>query len=346
MSLLENAIYRLVNGKKTITGPMFLKDFEKENEQLKDLLELSNKVTSAKKDIIDRDIAFLKHGLKGEENVYYELKNSFLPIVCLHDIRLEYENYSAQFDFIIISNKFIYILETKKLNGDIDITSDGDFIRTIKDNYGKVIKKEGMYSPISQNERHVNILKEILIKECLVKTLPIKSAVIIANPKTIINKYRAPKYIQNNIFKYDQVRNLLDQELNDKNNEKNLLEKYIYELADFLLEHNKPIKIDYTAKYSLTEEDFKNTTNIAKETHNESISNCDYDSILYEKLRKYRLEISKAENIKPYMVFNNKELDDLLLTKPTSKEELLKVKGFGEKKVEKYGTSILSIINS
>ncbi|KAJ52560.1 hypothetical protein BD780_000803 [Clostridium tetanomorphum] len=218
MPFLENAIYRLVNGKRTLTSPIFLKSFQKENDQLKDLLELSSKVTSNKKNIIDRDIAFLRQGLKGEENVYYELKNSFLPIVCLHYIRLEYDNYSAQFDFIIISSKFIYILETKKLNGDIEITGDGDFIRIIKNSRGR-----------------------------LIKTLPIKSAVIIANPKTIINKYRAPKYIQNNIFKYDQIRNLLDKELNNKNNEKNILEKYIYELADFLVEHNRPIKIDYTA---------------------------------------------------------------------------------------------------
>ena len=83
----------------------------------------------------------------GEQNVYYELKNSFIPMLCFHDIRLEYNDYVAQFDFIVITTKFIYVLETKKLSGDIEVNSDGDFIRIFKNNNGKVIKKEGMYSP-------------------------------------------------------------------------------------------------------------------------------------------------------------------------------------------------------
>lgn len=125
------------------------------------LIGLSCKITSNKKNYIDRDISLLKQGLAGEQNVYYELKNSFLPILCLHDIRLEYEDHTAQLDFVVISHKSIYILETKKLNGDIEINSDDDFIRIIKNNFGKVVKKEGMYSPTSQNQRHVNILRVI-----------------------------------------------------------------------------------------------------------------------------------------------------------------------------------------
>ena len=141
-------------------------------------------------------------------------------MICLHDIRIEYNDYVAQFDFIIIHYKFIMVLEAKKLNGDIEITSGGDFIRSLKINSGKVFKKEGMYSPISQNERHVNILREILVKEGIIKTLPIKSAVVLANPKTIVNKNKAPRSIQNNIYKYDQITNLLKKELKDDKNTK------------------------------------------------------------------------------------------------------------------------------
>ncbi|KZL88627.1 hypothetical protein [Clostridium magnum] len=78
MAFLENAL-NLIFSKSTITSPIFIKDFQKENEQLRDLIELSCKVTSNKKKYIDRDITLLKQGLAGEQNVYYELKNSFLP---------------------------------------------------------------------------------------------------------------------------------------------------------------------------------------------------------------------------------------------------------------------------
>jgi len=46
--------------------------------------------------LIDRDIVLLKYGLDGENNVSYELKNSFIPMLCLHDIRLQ-ANINFQF---------------------------------------------------------------------------------------------------------------------------------------------------------------------------------------------------------------------------------------------------------
>ncbi|WP_338472824.1 NERD domain-containing protein [Niallia sp. XMNu-256] len=335
MSLLDKAVYRLMNGKKAITRPIFIKDFERENQQLMDLIELSDRVKSNKKKLIDKDIALLKYGMDGEQNVYYELKNSFIPMLCLHDIRLEYNGYAAQFDFIVITSKYIYVIETKKLSGDVEINSDGDFIRILKNGYGKIIKKEGMYSPISQNKRHVNILKEILINEGVIRTLPIESAVVIANAKTIVKKDKAPKEISNVIYKYDQIVNLLNRELNDKNNEKNMLEKYMYQIANFLMDHHKPITYDYMAKYSLTEGDFQ------KEDPVMNLPPSD----LYNDLKEYRLRKSKEENKKAFMVFTNEMLDTLTKMKPKSKDELRKIKGFGDKKVEQYGDEIISIIN-
>lgn len=351
MSFLEKAVYSVINGKRTITSPIFVKDFERNNQQLLDLIELSKKVTSSKKEFIDRDIAFLKRGIEGEQNVYFELKNSFIPMLCLHDIRLEYQDYVAQLDFIIITNKFIYVLETKKLNGDIEITPDGDFIRTIKNNEGKFIKKEGMYSPISQNQRHVNILKEMLTNNGLIKTMPVKSAVVIANPKTIINKYKAPKSVQYNLYKYDQIANLLKREINNPKNEKNLLEKHLYAIADFLVENNRPITFDYVSKYGLTEEDYRVSVqkseekDFVKATKQEnSIKHVEVSDIC-ELLKKFRLETSKQEGIKPYFIFNNAEMEEIMKINPRTKTELLQVKGFGQKKVEKYGEAILEILN-
>jgi superfamily II DNA helicase RecQ len=66
---------------------------------------------------------------------------------------------------------------------------------------------------------------------------------------------------------------------------------------------------------------------------------------VYNVLKDYRLRTSRAEGIKPYMIFNNDEMEKLIAANPKSKNELLKVKGFGEKKVEKYGEEILRIIN-
>lgn len=343
MSFIEKLIW----GERIIKSPIFLKDFTMDNKQLHDLEQLSVRLRpSEKKDLINRDIAFLKKGIEGEKNVYYEIKNSFLPLLCLHDIRLKYENYVAQFDYILISNKFICVLETKMLNGNIIINSDGDFIRVFIDVKGKEIKREGMYSPISQNERHVNILKEILLKEKLVKTMPFISLVIVANPKTIIDKRNCPKDIEKFIYRYDQIIPILTKHQNDKENEKNVLEKYLYDIANFLITNNTPIEIDYYSKYRLKEEDFINTntealTNTSTKQQVLIIKNTNEENILCAKLKEYRLLTSKNENIAAYMIFNNEEMERLIRVQPKSEEELLQVKGFG-----KYGKDILKLINS
>lgn len=65
---------------------------------------------------------------------------------------------------------------------------------------------------------------------------------------------------------------------------------------------------------------------------------------IFRELRTYRWEISQLENVKPYFIYNDNQLKDLISKMPKTREELLKVSGFGEIKVEKYGADILEII--
>ncbi|MBM7096234.1 NERD domain-containing protein [Bacillus sp. H-16] len=334
MSIIDSMLYRVMNGKRTITKPIFMKEFTKENNQLTTLTSLASS-PDHHSEWLNRDIAFLKQGIEGEANVYYELKNSFLPMVCLHDIRLEHADYIAQFDFIVITRKEIIVLETKKLTGDITITPDGDFIRLFKNKYGKVYKKEGIYSPVSQNERHVAILKEVLMSKKLIGNMPVKSAVIMANAKTILDKSKAPKHVSNQIYKYDQVKNLIKKELDNPSNNRDTLEKYLYEIGEFLLAHNKPLEMNAASKYAIREVAATETP-VVKTSH----------LSLEANLKEYRLKTARKEGIKAYMVFSNSEMKALIEKPPATKDELLEVKGFGQKKVEKYGEGILAVISN
>lgn len=234
-----------------------------------------------------------------------------------------------------------------------------------------------MYNPISLNERHTNILKELLQKEKSLANIPVKSVVVISNPKTIINKSKCPQNIKDNLFKYDQIGSLIKRILEDEKSSKEVPEKSMYEAANYLIENNKEEIVDYMAKYSLKQEDFideslrgnsKFAINSkdnevpeanAKIEHKQdeiiqsndntnancSPSSCDNTEV-FELLRQYRLKTSREEGFKPYMVFNNEELNSLIENKPKNKDELLKIKGFGPKKVEKYGEAIITILNN
>lgn len=177
-------------------------------------------------------------------------------MLCLHDVRIEDGEKSAQLDFVLITHKFIMILETKKLNGDIYINEAGEFVRCFKNNFGKVVKKEGIYSPIAQNDRHVRILREFLVKNNLIKKIPVISGVVIANPKSIINRSKAPARIKKEIFKYNQITEVLNHEFKKRSNDGEMLEDRMKDIAYFLVNNNKEASIDYYKKYSLCDEDF------------------------------------------------------------------------------------------
>ena len=359
--LIMSFLNLLFGENKSITKPIFTKDYNKDNIQLKELQDLFEKLNDGeKKDIIEKDIILLRQGLSGENNVYYELKNSFLPMLCLHDIRVEYDDYVAQLEFVVITNKFLAILETKKLNGNILINRDGDFIRTMKNKYGKVFK-EGIYSPVSQNKRHIKIVKDLLSKKLNINNLPLISLVVIANPKSIIDKDKCPNDIKYSIYKYDQIVNRLEKYYNDKKNEYNLDEKRMNEISNLFLNLNTPISFDNISKYGLCDDDFlgdylvktvapkqeriPEPVMIIKEKEDVPYSTKDKGQLV-EELKRYRLETSRLEGIPAYYIFNNAEMDDLVEKYPTSKEILSKVKGFGDKKVQKYGEDILKFFIS
>jgi hypothetical protein len=248
--------------KKTIDKPIFIKDFSNDNTQLKDLENLFHRLKDGeKKDIIERDMMLLKYGISGESNVHYELKNSFMPMLCLHDVRIQHDDYVAQLDFVVITNKFLAVLETKKLNGDITVNRDGDFIRTIRTRRGKEFK-EGIYSPITQNTRHLKIVKDLLSQKLNINHIPLKSLVVIANPKSIINKDKCPNDIKHSLYKFDQVAKQLEYLQKDKKNEYDLDEKRMYSIAELLLKMDTPIHFNNQAKYNLLEEDFYKTEDV------------------------------------------------------------------------------------
>ncbi len=66
---------------------------------------------------------------------------------------------------------------------------------------------------------------------------------------------------------------------------------------------------------------------------------------LFEKLKALRLEFARAESMPPYIIFHDKTLVEMALSAPKTLEELGKITGVGENKLEKYGDAFLGVIN-
>ncbi|MCB9472502.1 MAG: DNA helicase RecQ [Candidatus Delongbacteria bacterium] len=69
------------------------------------------------------------------------------------------------------------------------------------------------------------------------------------------------------------------------------------------------------------------------------------DDGLRERLRRWRRETAGENGIPPYMVFNDRTLESLLDVLPRSLEDLLGVYGLGTRKLDRYGSALLAVIN-
>jgi ATP-dependent DNA helicase RecQ len=69
------------------------------------------------------------------------------------------------------------------------------------------------------------------------------------------------------------------------------------------------------------------------------------DRALFERLRSKRLELAKAQNLPPYVIFHDKTLQEIAARTPRSLAELAAISGVGETKLARYGAAFLQVIN-
>ena len=67
--MLKRAIKSLINKSTEIERPVFLKHFNKENNQIKELEELLNTCNETSRKFIEQDIKKLKYGQAGESYI-------------------------------------------------------------------------------------------------------------------------------------------------------------------------------------------------------------------------------------------------------------------------------------
>lgn len=188
-------------------------------------------------------------------NILYELRNSGMDLFVLHDIYLEEGDLNAQIDFFIVTQKLCFVVECKNLYGNIEIDSKGNFIRTLE--YAGKKHREGIYSPITQNERHRNVIRakclrgKTFIGRAMVNRSfdsTYQSLVVLANPKTILNDRFAQKEIKDKVIRADQLISVI-RRINDAARDGSYTKKAMRELAEDMLSWNIEERKDYFQKY-------------------------------------------------------------------------------------------------
>lgn len=330
MGLIDNAIdaFRF---KDTI--------FYKENSDLQDKYDALIKLREEypNNENIQSELYIVKKGLEGENEVSYQLKKSSIGMYVLRDIKVKYEDLTAQIDYVIITPVYTYFVECKNLVGNITVNEKGDFIRELTIN-GKKIKK-GMYSPLRQVEAQREVLRKIWeSRASALRKLLLSSnfnkyrkvLVVASNHDTILDTKKAPIDMKYKILRADSLIRQIEYDFNHKDkNEPLLSKKNLEDTAEYYLEISCKEKIDY---YDFYKRKYCSDINIVNDN-------------LKERLVELRKVRSKEMGLPAYYIFTNEELDKLVEIRPKTMEELKRANILSSVKINTHGEVIIEEIN-
>ena len=198
---------------------IFLKEDSTLQKRVKELESLLEK--DSQNEQLQQELFLSKKGLKGEDEIAYQLKKANIGMYVLRDINIEYEDLKAQIDFIVITPWCCYFIECKNLMGNITLDERGNFIREYKYK-GHSIKK-GMESPYRQVCAQREVYKKIWMKiQGKIKTFLFEKnfeetyrvLVVAANGENILNTKNAPKDIKYEVIKADALIRKLEYDRN------------------------------------------------------------------------------------------------------------------------------------
>ena len=329
MGLIDNAIdaFRF---KDTI--------FYKDSNELQDKYNALNKLNAEfpnNKDLL-HELHIVKKGLKGENEIAYQLKKANIGMYVLRDIKVRYEDLTAQIDYVVLTPVYTYYIECKNLVGNITVNEKGDFIRELTINGKKI--KEGMYSPLRQVKGQRDVIKKIWESRASNFTKLFASShfdeyrkvlVVIANQDTILDTSKAPNDIKYKVLRADALIRQLEYDFEHRDKDAVLLsKKNLEEAAQGYIEVSDKEQIDY---YEFYKAKFCNSINTSNDN-------------LKERLIELRKNRANEMNIPAYYIFTNDELDKLVELKPKTVDELKDLNVLSPIKVKTHGEAIIKEI--
>lgn len=181
-----------------------------------------------------------KAGLRAERESTYLIDHDFADSknwAVIHDLRLEHGQRVAQIDHVLI-NRWLqfYVLETKGFHDGVKINEEGEFLRW--NNFAK--RYEGMPSPLAQNDRHINVLRDVLETIELPTRLGLRippefMSFVLVSPNAQIK--RPEKFDTSRVIKADQLKKSIWRDIDGENPLVGLLKTAAKIVAPETVEH-------------------------------------------------------------------------------------------------------------
>ena len=153
--------------------------------------------------------------------------------------------------------------------------------------------------------------------------------IVLSNENVVVDMKQSPRDIKNKVVRVDKLVEYIKKIENDSTKFSSI-DDIIKESADRILS-------------LCINEDVVDEINETEVVSSEKLF--DLNEIIKNKLKNYRNYKSKELNYKPYYIFNDKTLNEIVKLKPMNEKELKSIVGFSDTKFKKYGKDILKIIN-
>lgn len=82
------------------------------------------------------------------------------------------------------------------------------------------------------------------------------------------------------------------------------------------------------------------------ETSKDDETELDVDEALFTKLRAWRLEQARVNEVPPYIVFHDSHLRSIAARRPVTLDALSKVKGVGPRRLETFGPGVIELVRT
>lgn len=198
---------------------MLIKEADDQSSRLQELEQLAVGTGAQAKRAVD-ELRRRRAGIRGERDSAYLINFDYAQSpnwAVIHDLRLEHAGRVAQIDHLLINRWMdVYVLETKHFHAGTKITEEGEFLRW--NNFRRTY--EGMASPLEQNERHIQVLKDVMAGIELptrlgVRIPPAFQTFVLVGPDARIDRPR--KFDTTRVVKADQLKKAIWRDIDNEN---------------------------------------------------------------------------------------------------------------------------------
>jgi hypothetical protein len=195
---------------------------------------------------IEEDLAKRRAGHRGEQSIEYHL--SFLPekdIFIFHDLRLPFGNNYFQIDTLIITYRFILLIEVKNISG--TLLFDTVFKQLIRKSQDK---EEGFLDPISQVKRQKLQLKLWLDSYDFFPSIPLEHLVVFSQPTTVLKADNGQHQVQKRVIHAEQLYDRF-QSFQQTYSQDLVDHRAVKKISRLLLKQHKPQTLDILSTYHI-----------------------------------------------------------------------------------------------